>query len=358
VVLVADHAGEHVDGLEVARSIGGRRGATAVATDARSVGALQEEVIAIADLQVRRDVHAPEEHRVGGGRVGVEPSRAGKCAELAVPGAVRPTQPSAQVRGGFLGLSWHGGHDDLGSGVLHGHGPVAAALADVLPITDLGLADQREGDRRLEVERFRHAVLVHERGPGLAAEYARDRAVGMAQPERVAVAEEVALDEHADVARSGRAAHVEVQTALSRMHARVHAGVGLVVGRDRARVEGVGRTDLVEVVDQVDLDVAAELDLEIASLHLDALRARSLRRAGSRLLGRRRRFGRRRGRCRSRGLGRKLRPECEERNGQRAVESLHEEPISQPYRRVYNGDANTTSQAISNSSRMRPCFCA
>src|SRR5262245_19089937 len=133
----------------------------------------------------------------------------------------------------------------------------------------LRLADQREGRGRLEVERLGHGRLVHEGRPRLSTEDLADRAVCMPQPEAVLVAEEVTLREGAE--RSSRAwpLHVDVEARLARVDAS-----GIAVRRrpargDRAHVEGVGRADLVEVVDDVDLDVAAELPGVLAGLELD-----------------------------------------------------------------------------------------
>src|SRR5262245_63055557 len=132
-----------------------------------------------------------------------------------MPPVVRPAHAAAQVGGGFLHLTRYGGRELSRGRILESNRPVAASLGDLAAIADLRLADQREGDRRLEVQRFRHAIVVHERAPGLAAEQASEGAVGMAEPERVAVAEEVTLDEDAEVTLRGRSAHVEVQTGLS-----------------------------------------------------------------------------------------------------------------------------------------------
>jgi hypothetical protein len=191
-VLVAEHGADDRDPFEVAARVERGRVATAIARDAGAVGDLSHQVVATEGVDLRPEVEAPEERGVGRTARLIELRRAGEPAELHVAELVLPAQAGGQVGRRLLGIT----HDarrrqHVGIRVLERDRHVAAVLAELVREADLGLADQREGDRRLEVQRLGHRVLVHERGPRLSAEHGTDFAVRVPHAERVAVAEEV-----------------------------------------------------------------------------------------------------------------------------------------------------------------------
>ncbi len=177
-----------------------------------------------------------------------------------------PAQPQDQVGNLVDAL----GAGQLGIRLLEGDREVRPLAERACP-ADLRLAGHRDGVQALEVDAVRLGFRIGEGRPGLAHEPAAPLTEGVPQPQVIAAAGEVGLDEGAHVADAGGRAQVEVEAAGDdrELDARGLAGLFAAGDRDRRGDEAVVAADGVERVDVDHADAAADAQRGVGAGNLE-----------------------------------------------------------------------------------------